>query len=159
MKPFFFLLIILAMFTAVVTPSYAAQVAPSAYEVVINPSQNTHGPLMKGEVDGVKIKGWWLEVNVDGQPLKDFLQSHPNSKFVISNTDTKIEVSTADYLKDGLHFPIGNVLVNLTDENGAAVITDLKVGAGGGLCLIKGQCQRFHRWCQWRCPEKCLLDK
>jgi hypothetical protein len=114
---------------------------------------------MKGEVDGVKIKGWWLDVTVDGQPLKDFLQSHPNSKFVISNNDTKIEVSTADYLKDGLHFPIGNALLNLTDENGTALITDLKIHAGGGLCLLKDQCLKYHKWCVWRCPEKCLLDK
>lgn len=55
-------------------PSFAAQAAlaptPTSYHVVIDPPNNQRSLLFKGKLDGVELKGWWLDVSVNGQARK-----------------------------------------------------------------------------------------
>jgi hypothetical protein len=132
MKPFIFLITILALVVAV-TPTLAAPSTPLSYTVVINPPDNNRNLLFKGKVNSAEIKGWWLDVTVDGQPLETFLKTHPKFKFVLTtSTGTKTEITATDYLKGGLRFPFGNLTLTLLDDNGAPVFSNLKIQPGGG---------------------------
>jgi hypothetical protein len=86
----------------------AAVPAPTTYKIVINPAGNGRDLFFKGRIDGMEIKGWWLDITVDGQVLEDFLESHPNFRFVLNGADgKKVELGAADYLKTGIRFPAG----------------------------------------------------
>jgi len=102
------------------------------YQVVINPPDNDRSLLFKGKLEGVEIKGWWLDVSIDGQKLEIFLKTHPTYKFVITtNNEKKTGYSAAQYLQGGLRFSYGKILVSLLDGNDALVFGNLNIQTGG----------------------------
>jgi len=114
------------------TPTPTPTPKPATYQLIIDPPNNYRSLLFKGKLDGVEIKGWWLDVTINGQALETFLKTHPLFKVVIIAKDgKKTEFNAEQYLKVGLRFPYGNPTVSLFDDHGAPVFGDLKLQAGG----------------------------